>query len=127
VSDRRAQDSAHQVDEGEPVAALRRARVINQRAERTLFSQDDREHRQTAELDDALMSDDLISVGAQPAAHPFSPGPASHVLERFASCTGCAPFLGCIRSRVALQCPQGPLDVCRDTFAFLVDRHAVRG
>jgi WD40 repeat protein len=53
--------------------------------------------------------------------------PTSHVLERLASCIGRAPFPGCIRSCIALQCPQGPLNLCRDTFAFLVDRHTVCG
>jgi hypothetical protein len=59
VSDRSAQGSAHQVVEGEPDATLRRARFMRHRAGRTLLSQDDREHRQTAELEAALMSDEL--------------------------------------------------------------------
>jgi hypothetical protein len=39
---------------------------MKHRAERTLFPQDDREHRQAAELADALMSDEPISVEAEP-------------------------------------------------------------
>ena len=119
-SDRSARDSAQQVVEGGPVEALRWARLMKHRAERALFPQ-------TAELDDVLMSDELIAVEAGQVAPSFSQGPASHVLERLASCIGCAPFLGCLRSRIALQCPQGPLNICRDTFAFLVHRHTVRG
>jgi hypothetical protein len=46
---------------------------MKHRAERTLFSQDDREHCHTAEWDDALMSEDLISVEAEPVALSFSP------------------------------------------------------
>ena len=75
----------------------------------------------------AFLVGDLISLEAESVAHSFSPGPTSPVLERLASWTGCAPFPGCIRSRIALQCPQGPLNIRRDTFTFLVDRHAVRG
>ena len=66
-------------------------------------------------------------VEAEPVAHSFSSGAISPVLERLAPCTGCAPFLGRIRSCIALQCPQGPLKLCGDTFAFLVDRHTLRG
>jgi hypothetical protein len=50
--------SSPQVVEGGPDATLPWARFMSHRAERTLFSQDDREHRQTAELEDALMSDE---------------------------------------------------------------------
>jgi hypothetical protein len=45
LSDRRLHDSAHQVVEGNPVGTWRWARFMRPRAERTLLSLDDREHR----------------------------------------------------------------------------------
>ena len=103
-------------------------RVVNDR-----FSQDDREHGQTPELEDAFMSDERPEnrreerLAPSPSAHSFSPRPTSHVLEKLPFCTGCGLFSGCICSCIALQYPQGPLNACRDTLAFLVDRHTLRG
>ena len=57
----------------------------------------------------------------------FSPGPTSDVLEELAFGRGCALFVACIGSGIALQRPQGPLNRGRDAFAFLVDRRTVRG
>src|SRR5205085_12476661 len=53
---------------------------------------------------------------------PLSPA----VLEWLAFAAGCAPFLPCSQRGVALQSLQGLLNIGRDTFAFLVDRHALR-
>src|SRR5438128_3186269 len=48
-------------------------------------------------------------------------------LEQLAFCTGCAFSPRWPRSGIALQSPQGPLNIGNDTFAFLPDRHTVRG
>src|SRR5262245_61278210 len=36
-------------------------------------------------------------------------------------------FFQCLGSCIALQCPQGPLNLCGDLLTFLLDRHALCG
>src|SRR5262249_34684347 len=61
-----------------------------------------------------------------PLAQSSRPRPASQVLEELAA-TGCALFVFCVRGSIALQRPQGPLNVGGDALAFMVDRGAVAG
>ena len=56
-------DSALSLVERKPAAILRWARFMKHRSQSTILLQDDREHCQTAELDDTMMSDELIFVG----------------------------------------------------------------